>query len=238
MNKLKLCILALSIFLGQVAMSQGSGKLKISFLQQVNGKTLVLRDSSYINAFNENYTVSKLKYYAGQWQAGNEKVDQYLLVSAANDENAITIDLPAGSYKDFSFLLGVDSIRNCSGAQEGPLDPMNDMFWTWNTGYIMFKLEGNSAVSKADLNRIELHIGGFKGKLNVARRISFENAFDISTGKTTEIQVIMNLDKVWDGTNKVKIAEEPMCMTMGPLAQKIADNFPGLFTISSASTPR
>lgn len=238
MNNLKQLLFALSIFFCLEAKSQTNGKLKIIFLQEVNGKELVLRDSSYTNAFNEPYTVSKLKYYAGQWQAGSNIIDRYLLVSAANEENAITIDLPSGSYKDFSFLLGVDSLRNCSGAQEGPLDPMNDMFWTWNTGYIMFKLEGNSNVSKGDLNRIELHIGGFKGKLNVARRVSFENAVEISNGKTTEIKIVMNLDKIWDGTNKVKIAEEPMCMTMGPLAQKIADNFPGLFSIRSVSKPQ
>jgi hypothetical protein len=238
MSKLKFLLWAAFLLTGSNVFSQAEGKLRVRFLQEANGKPITLRDSSYTNAFDENYRISKLKYYAGQWQAGKNKIDQYMLVNAAEDENLMLIDLPAGNYDDLSFLLGVDSLRNCSGAQDGVLDPMNDMFWTWNTGYIMFKLEGSSDVSKADLNRLELHIGGFKGKLNVARTVSFDQPFEIREGKTTEIQIVMNLDKLWNGKNQVKIAEEPMCMTIGPLAQKIADNFPGLFSIRSVTQPQ
>ena len=238
MSKLKFLLWAAFLLTGSNVFSQAEGKLRIRFLQEANGKPITLRDSSYTTAFDENYRISKLKYYAGQWQAGKNKIDQYMLVNAAEDENLMLIDLPAGNYDDLSFLLGVDSLRNCSGAQDGVLDPMNDMFWTWNTGYIMFKLEGSSDVSKADLNRLELHIGGFKGKLNVARTVSFDQPFEIREGKTTEIQIVMNLDKLWNGKNQVKIAEEPMCMTIGPLAQKIADNFPGLFSIRSVTQPQ
>ncbi len=41
----------------------GNGKLLISFQHIANGKPLVLRDSSYTNAFNEIYQVTRLKYY-------------------------------------------------------------------------------------------------------------------------------------------------------------------------------
>ena len=40
-----------------------SGKLKVIFLLTANQKKLVLRDSFYINHFNETYSISKLKYY-------------------------------------------------------------------------------------------------------------------------------------------------------------------------------
>ena len=52
--------------------------------------------------------------------------------------------MPAGNYNSLSFLLGVDSMHNVSGAQTGALDPANDMFWTWNSGYVMAKMEGAS----------------------------------------------------------------------------------------------
>lgn len=66
-------------------------------------------------------------------------------------------------YNSLSFLIGVDSLKNVSGAQTGGLDPLNGMFWTWNTGYIMFKMEGNSPSSSVVNNKIEYHIGGFSG---------------------------------------------------------------------------
>ena len=41
----------------------------------------------------------------------------------------------------FNSCLGVDSLRNVTGVQTGALDPAMDMYWTWNTGYVMAKLE-------------------------------------------------------------------------------------------------
>ncbi|MBS1734667.1 MAG: hypothetical protein JST02_15340, partial [Bacteroidetes bacterium] len=132
-----------------------TGKLSITFINTANGKPVVLRDSAYSNYFGEQYTISKLKYYISNLVfSGNGKdqeADTYFLVNAANESNAFDITLPAGNYSSIQFLLGVDSIRNCSGAQTGALDPMNDMFWTWNSGYVMFKLEGSSTASTADL---------------------------------------------------------------------------------------
>lgn len=225
-------------FIPGIGLAQDAGMLSISFSLEANGSPILLRDTAYKNSFGETYTINKLKCYAGQWQFNQQAIDKYLLVNAATEENKIDFSLPAGHYPQFSFLLGVDSMRNCSGAQDGALDPMNDMFWTWNSGYIMFKLEGNSLQSAADLNRIEWHIGGYKGPLNATRRISFQQPFEVASGKTTEIHIVLNLDKIWDGKNKIKISEDPMCMTMGTLAQKIADNFPGLFSIRNLSQPQ
>jgi len=236
MNKFSYFLLSLAlIFLNSLCFAQQTGKLMVSFNQEANGREIVVRDSTYSNPFGETYTIKKLKYYTGQWNFNNRIIDLYTLINAASEENHVEFDLPPGKYREFSFLLGVDSASNCSGAQEGALDPMNDMFWTWNSGYIMFKLEGNSQESTADLNRIEWHIGGYKGPLNATRRITFNEPFEIIAGKTTQMEIVLNLDKVWDGKNKIKISEDPMCMTMGALAQKIADNFQGMFSIKTIS---
>ncbi len=37
------------------------GKLLLKFNYTANGKTLVMGDSNYINAFSENYTITRLK---------------------------------------------------------------------------------------------------------------------------------------------------------------------------------
>ena len=144
-------------------------------------------------------------------------------------------DLQAGKYDKLQFLLGVDSIRNCSGAQTGALDPMNGMFWTWNSGYIMFKLEGNSTASTADLQRIEHHIGGYKGSDNVATVIHLDfnttKLLEIKAGATTELVIETNLDNYWNGNASIKIAELPMCMITGEPALKVAKNFTGLFSV-------
>jgi hypothetical protein len=226
--------------LDQVAMAQ-DGELQISFTHSANGKPIVFRDSIYQNAFGENYNIYKLKYYIGQIKV--EGLDKpinalpYYLINAAG-ANEITLKLPPGKYKGISFLLGVDSASNCSGAQSGALDALNDMFWTWNSGYVFFKLEGRSSSSSADLQRIEHHIGGYKAENNVARTIRLhldrDSIVEISNQKITRLTISVNLDRYWDAVNPIRIAEIPVCMQPGLLAQKMAANFEALFTLNAA----
>ncbi|MBK9581192.1 MAG: hypothetical protein IPO48_04510 [Saprospiraceae bacterium] len=62
---------------------------------------------------------------------------------------------------DVELMFGVDSTRCSSGAQTGALDPAKGLFWSWSSGYIMVKAEGN-APTAAD-GSFAFHLGGFKG---------------------------------------------------------------------------
>ena len=218
-----------------------TGTLKISFINTANRKPIILRDSLYSNYFGEQYRISKLKYYISNiiLTSGGKPIhlDGYYLINAASDENSFVISLQPGNYSNLQFLLGVDSIRNCSGAQTDALDPMNDMFWTWNSGYVMFKLEGRSTASSADLNRIEHHVGGYKGTNNVATKINLDlttsNFPEIKAGSNTELVIETNIDNYWHGNTDIKISELPVCVITGEPAKKIAANFKNLFSIKS-----
>ena len=72
-----------------------------------------------------------------------QKNDYHLVNQAIDSSLSFTISLAANKYDSVGFLLGVDSAGNTSGAQTGALDPLNDMFWTWNTGYVMEKTGRN-----------------------------------------------------------------------------------------------
>lgn len=218
----------------------GQGTLFVRFINTANGKPVALTDSTYSNFFGEQYSIRKLKYYISHFAitTGNGKTktwDECRLIDENAGETGFQLTAAAGRYEKIGFLLGVDSARNCSGAQDGALDPMNGMFWTWNSGYIMFKLEGYSTASTADLQRIEHHIGGYKGADNVATYINpgmkQAQALVIEPGVTTELVLEMNLDNYWHGNSDIRIAELPMCMVTGEPALKVARNFSGLFTV-------
>ena len=212
------------------------GRLIIHFLNTANAKKIG-KDSVYKNAFGEEYTVSKLKYYISNISLNNfkEKESYHLIDAFAGD--SFSIALPLGRYDNLKFLVGVDSIKNCSGAQSGALDPLNDMFWAWNSGYVIFKLEATSASSAADLHRIEQHIGGYKGQYKTMREINFSlaaNSVTINLNHHEDITVQLNLDKYWQGVNEIKITTLPVLATMGVQAKKAADNFPGMFSLTPA----
>jgi hypothetical protein len=219
-----------------------TGKLKITFVHTANGKTIVLRDSLYKNSFGEQYSVSKLKYYISHFSVpGSTQIaenDPYHLMNASEESgNSFEILLTPGIYKNIGFLLGVDSARNCSGAQTGALDPTNDMFWTWNSGYVMFKLEGTSPASTSDLQRVEHHIGGYKGENNVVTKVQVSvpptHVLNIKEDGITEVIIETDLDHYWNSVSQIKISETPVCTTTGQLAKKVAANFPGLFSVRS-----
>jgi hypothetical protein len=214
------------------------GELLISFQHTANGKYLVLTDSIYTTSVNESYKVTRLKYYIS-----NIKLDgdpdgparsNVILVDAAV-EDTFRMPLAPRTYNRLSFTLGVDSLLNCSGAQDGALDPLNGMFWTWNSGYIFFKLEGSSPSSVADLHRIEHHIGGYRGPYMAARHIelNFEKPLVLKENSTQQINIRFNLDRYWHSVNDIKIAETPVIMVPGELAARCADNFKAMFSIIS-----
>jgi len=71
------------------------------------------------------------------------------------------------------FLLGTDSLCNVSGILEGALDPINGMYWAWNSGYINVKSEGLYRDSTGKEFPFEFHIGGYAAPNETARSLSF-----------------------------------------------------------------
>jgi len=213
--------------------------VKISFINTVKGMPLVLDSMEYTNPFNEIYTVSRLKYYISNISLNNPQkhfaeAGSYHLIDAADSASLhFSFGAAANTYNSISFMVGVDSIKNVSGAQTGALDPSRGMFWTWNSGYIMFKLEGNSTASSIFNHKIEYHIGGFAGKDNVVQLITIplSSPLKLDAGKSSEIIITADLDKIWHGTNELKIAETPVTMSPGILSKKIADNYNRMFSI-------
>ncbi|MEP6675636.1 MAG: MbnP family protein [Ferruginibacter sp.] len=225
----------------QNVLAQNKGSLKIIFTNTVNGFPLVLSDSVfYTNPFSETYSIHKFKYYISNIYLNNaeKENESYHLIDAAKPESlSFEFRVKAGNYNSFNFLLGIDSLRNCSGAQSGALDPMNDMFWTWNSGYVTLKLEGTSPISKQFNNRIEYHLGGYAGINKVMQPINLSTPFKIMEGKTTIIFIQADINMLWQNPNDIKIASVNVCTTPGTLAKKIADNCSHLFSIKNILLP-
>jgi hypothetical protein len=64
-------------------------------------------------------------------------------------------------FNTFTFRLGVDSITHELGVMSGDLDPSLNMYWTWQSGYIDAKLEGNFIIDR-EKQIFELHLGGYQ----------------------------------------------------------------------------
>lgn len=140
--------------------------ITIDFVNTVDGAPLKFGLFSYTNAAGNTYMINVLKYYISAFRlvsAGGDTItyNQYELIDAS-DETLSQITLPAlpnNTYTEIIFNFGVDSLRNHDGDQEGDLDPVNGMIWTWATGYIFFKHEGKFINADGDEQFLLFHYG-------------------------------------------------------------------------------
>ena len=236
--------LALATCQKSIAPEEKTGTLKITFINSVKSSPVGLGSTVHTNPFGEQYKVTKFKYYVSNVKAvfsgtaPAAEQESYHLIDESNPASlSFSFAARINSYQTLQFLLGVDSIRNVSGAQTGALDPLNDMFWTWNSGYIMAKLEGTSPQSTYVNNKIEYHIGGFSGVNSALRNITLTlpagTTVNIREGKTSEIIIEADIDKWWQNPNDINIAATAVCHDPGALAKKVADNYSDMFTVKS-----
>ncbi|RPD42344.1 MbnP family protein [Chitinophaga barathri] len=223
---------------------QEQGNIQVTFKNVVNGVPLVLNTAPYTNANGETFTVTTFKYYISNIsliKMDNSELrvpDSYFLV----DENTaasktITFNAPVGEYRAVAFKIGVDSIRNVSGAQTGALDPVNGMFWSWNSGYIMAKMEGTSPASTAPGQTLTFHIGGFKGNFNAVQDVNLVSPISLTVGleRRPQLTITADLYTWFTGVNLVKFSENSAIHVPGELAWKISTNYRYMFRITDVT---
>lgn len=228
-----------------------TGQLKLKFDHIINGKTLVLGTSQHSNSFQEHFTIDILKYYVSNIKLTNDKgvefilpkKESFFLIDATNNESLFPrFNVPEGNYTKLEFVLGVDSLTSVSPKEErtGILDiEDNDMYWSWNSGYIFFKMEGESPAANTANKRYAYHIGLFGGydkenpTKNNIRTISIDlskaGSATVQKDLSSDIHLMVDIGKVMDGTNKIKISEYSSVMVSGP-NNLIADNYSEMFT--------
>lgn len=233
----KLYAWLIAMFVYNVAPAQSTQQVIFRFDHIAGGKNITAANQVFMSPANEPYSISKLKYYISNIGLGKRTDNVFLIDAFAND--SIILNVAAGTYHAITFLMGVDSVHNCSGAQDGALDPLNDMFWTWNNGYVTFKLEGSSDSSSADLHRIEQHIGGYKFPDASMRLISLPLKEPlVVSAKAVNIVISCNLDRYWQSVHGFSIVEQPVLVVPGPMAALHADNFTAMFSIEKVEQPQ
>lgn len=219
-----------------------TGSIAIHFENMVGDSDLVLNTKSYTNQNGDTFTVSKFKYYISNIKLTKsdgsvftEPESYHLIDQAVAGSMEFTIpNVPVGNYTAISLMLGVDSLRNVSGAQTGALDPANGMFWSWSTGYIMAKLEGNSPQSSAAGNDLTFHIGGFGGATK-AQRIAtpFFNGdqAQVSTTVTPEIHLKADVLEWFKSPTVISFSTTSFIMSPNSTSVAIANNYSDMLTV-------
>lgn len=177
-KKYLVLVLLLFIYVIFSAFYLSKPKTIILFFIPCFGKEKLVIDKNYYSEIiSDSISIQSLRFYvSGIYLLKNGKS----IYQTKNQCNLIDIskklriEINTKSELDFDciqFNIGVDSSKQVSGVMGGDLDPMNGMYWTWQSGYINFKLEGKSNICNTRNNIFQFHIGGYQSPNNTIQKI-------------------------------------------------------------------
>lgn len=142
---------------------------------------LDLVDSAFTTNDSKHLKITEVKFYLSKIQLLRngkivlEEKNGFHLVDAGQTNPFIIVvnNTQNISFDQVQFNLGIDSTTNVSGAMGGDLDPTKGMYWTWQSGYINFKLEGTSPLCTTRNNEFQFHLGGYQKPNYCLQPLSF-----------------------------------------------------------------
>ncbi|MFT5435748.1 MAG: hypothetical protein ACI840_000387 [Ulvibacter sp.] len=224
-------ILLLILLLSAVNTFAQNRELNLQFNVKLNNEILELNKQYFLNSVNDSIKIETLKFFVSEFKFLKDKtvVDSLSKkIHLINLENESSIYLTGKRSNNFifnkiSFNIGIDSLTNVSGVFGGDLDPTNGMYWTWQSGYINFKMEGKSNACPTRNNFFQYHIGGYLTPYNTIRTVELDIL--------NEEVAIINLD-INTFLSDINLTETHSVMSPNEAATAIADIFPKVFTIA------
>ncbi len=160
--------------------SQQNKKIELQFNPTFKRQSLAL-DSIYYHLNQTDsvqftvlkFYISNISLFADSQLVFREENSFHLIDASLKGSLMLPLSVPQSAFfNTIKFNLGIDSTTNVSGALENDLDPTKGMYWTWQSGYINFKLEGNSNQCKTRKNEFKFHLGGYLAPFEALRKIT------------------------------------------------------------------
>jgi hypothetical protein len=193
-----------------------NGTLKLQLESDINGSKIKLNSVKYLNEHLDTFTVSSLKYYISNIRLKDASGNFYTVpesyylidVSISNDTTLIIPNIPEGDYIQAEVAVGIDSIRNHTGAQTGALDPTvaSVMFWSWSAGYKFVVLEGTYKTAGSNgIQPLVYHIADDPNFKIYTFNAASANWTDLTIreGKTTKIKTTVNFEEMFKSPNTI-----------------------------------
>ncbi|MCX6187940.1 MAG: hypothetical protein NTU43_13290 [Bacteroidetes bacterium] len=218
----------------QIIAEPSTTNLTIKINYTYKGQALELNDKSYVNKALDTFSISNFVHYLSNVTLTNSKNEKYNLgnynLSYAEYPSTNTITLQGvkmDNWKNMSFLLGVDTVRNHTGAQTGDLSPSKSMYWNWNTGYIFVRFKGKLSNG----NNIGLDVGGDDNLVSQSFDLS---SYNLNKSNVT-ITIEMDLNEMFENpqTYNFKVDATSIHTNIQPEATKIKANMVDIAKIVS-----
>jgi hypothetical protein len=218
------------LLVANLSFAQEKKNLRLNFdlLWENNG--LVLEKSYFLKNGNDSIKITNLKFYLANielWKGEkmvyrDENIAHLIDLSAPNSLRLTLKKLPNMKFDQLKFDFGLDSAINVSGVLGGDLDPTKGMYWTWQTGYIHLKLEGESKLCPTRNHFFQFHLGGYQQALKTQQKLLFK------TKKQDKICFQIDIAPFFEAIN---LAETNQIMSPSLKAVQLSQKFTQLFKL-------
>lgn len=120
------------------------------------------------------FYISDITFFKEGTQVGKSKEKHHLIDAQNSLIYKALCTIKKEKFDTITFLVGLDSKTQEKGIQGGVLDPTSQMYWTWQNGFINFKLEGESSLCPTRKNKFQFHVGGFQEPYATSQEVSLE----------------------------------------------------------------
>jgi cytochrome c peroxidase len=224
-----------------ITLSSTAADLRMDFIPQFNGAPLAFDALKNQTAAGQKISVSRLDFLAseialrradGVWIG---QTNWFAYISARDGKTNFTLEnIPAGNYDRVRFNIGLAPQINHGDAAQWPaghaLNPdVNRLYWGWSREYVFLALEGGWQNGGSE--------SGFSFHLATDRElmtIELPAALDLNSSR--EIQVILDIGKIFSATNKIELSETgdaTHSRTNDALAGELRQNVEAAFTVKN-----
>jgi hypothetical protein len=225
------------------SLAQAPPVATLRIVNQFGGKPLQL-NQAFLTLNGDTVVFSRFSYYLSNIRLkekdGKEwrQPESYHYVDLSEEgvaEVVISLQgIPKGEYTEISFGVGIDSLRNHSGAQVDALDPDNGMFWMWETGYVFLKAEGFYHRAVGGRKAFVYHIG--RDDCYQTVQLKLPNPL-ITYTKAPVLEITADARQLFGGYPaaaiqlKAPVKDESASVMGGAKAIKVALNYTRMFSL-------
>ncbi|MBL7765517.1 MAG: hypothetical protein JNJ58_05455 [Chitinophagaceae bacterium] len=207
-----------------------SGAMILQFHPRFHQQTVLPNDSTRYILQGDTLMIQSLKWYISSvcflkqghvvWQEDNS----YHLLDATKPTSLIlALNTPdALSFDQVQFVLGIDSSTQSGGVMGVDLDPVQGMYWTWQSGYIHFKMEGISNRSSERDHSFQYHVGGYQYPENTVQTIN------LPVMNAKHLQLAMDIDELLPSMD---MKAHPHIMSPGVEAVRLSEKIKSIFKV-------
>lgn len=196
--------------------------VRVNFINMV-GDSSIVAGHFYNRDGGESFSLGLFKYYishaalisdAGDTVYLNEHnlIDEFDANRHGFSSSPSIENVNSTHFNEMIFALGVDQQHNTSGDQAGDLDPVYGMIWTWSTGYIFLKHEGQFISSNGEQLPLLYHLGTVKAFTPISLPVDVH----LENEKQFNINVKFDLNKMYSAAGSIGFEGNNVIQSTGP----------------------